>query len=171
MTLLRLMPRASILTGMTFTSLAVYSNPAHAEPEFCIIASNGKTLCRTTRGIERMCITTDGTNTIYGKFKSFKPAGQEAQSENSTPTLIAGYRKESDGVTFLLRSCKRSSSDIKCNLVITTKKEKGLSIATGRGFSSIVDSAGRTYPSSNFEYNPKSLTINTLILSPDLTVL
>jgi len=64
-----------------------------------------------------MCITTDGTNTIYGKFKSFKPAGQEAQSENSTPTLIAGYRKESDGVTFLLRSCKRSSSDIKCNLV------------------------------------------------------
>ena len=154
MTLLCLIQRASILAGMTLASLAVHSNPAQAEiTEFCIIASNGKTVCGKSRGIERMCVTTNGSNTVCGKFKSAKEGQGQGQEEARTPALNSGYRKELGGVTYVLRSCRRSSSDIKCNFVITARKENRVNIATGKGKSSIVDSAGRTYPSSTLEYN------------------
>ena len=167
MTLLCLIQRASILAGMTLASLAVHSNPAHAEPEYCIIASNGKTVCGKGKAIERMCVTTDGSNTICGKFKSAKEGQGRGQEEARNSAPSAGYRKELGGITYLLRSCRRSSSDIKCNFVITTKKEnKYPSIFTGKGYSSIVDSAGRTYPSSNLEYNAASSSSFSLLLSP-----
>ena len=166
MTLLRLVQRASILAGMTFASLSVHSNPAHAEPEFCIVASNGKTVCGKTKGIERMCITTNGSNTICGKFKSAKEGQEQGQEETRTPTPNASQRKELDGITYVLRSCRKSSSDIKCNFVITTKKETRIGIATSKGKSSIVDFAGRTYPSSTLEYNGKANNYISAQISP-----
>ncbi len=67
----------------------------------------------------------------------------------------------------MLRGCRRSSSDIKCNFVISTKKEgKYPSIFTGKGNSSIVDSAGRTYPSSNLEYNGSNASSFSQMISP-----
>ena len=154
MTLLRLIQRASILAGMTFASLAVYSNPAHADkPQTCVIASNGKTECGTLTAVERACITPDGKNIICGKFKSATDGQAQRQEEARTPPPSSGARKELGGVTYVLRSCRRSSSDIKCNFVITAKKENMIDISTGKGKSSIVDSAGRTYPSSSLEYN------------------
>ncbi|WP_310410600.1 hypothetical protein [Chamaesiphon sp. OTE_8_metabat_110] len=156
MTLIRLIQRASILAGMTFASLPFYSNIAHADtptPQFCVIASNGKTVCGTLKAVERACVTTNGTNTICGKFKSAKDGQEQGQEEARTPASNPGQRKELGGVTYVLRSCRRSSSDIKCNFIITAKKANKLNISTGKGKSSIVDSAGRTYPSSSLEYN------------------
>jgi hypothetical protein len=166
MTLIRLVQRASILTGMTFASLSLHINPAHTAdtPEFCIIASNGKTACGKVRSIERVCITTDGNNTVCGKFKL--PVQAQGQ-ETKNPEQTSGYRKESDGVVYLLRSCRRSNSDIKCNLAITTRKEhKYLTVGSGKGSSSIVDSAGRTYPSSNLEHNGSNKSSIIESLSP-----
>ena len=69
MTLLRLIQRASILAGMTLASLAVHSNPAHAEDVLaCVIASNGKTVCGTLKAIERACITTATGSAVCGKL-------------------------------------------------------------------------------------------------------
>ena len=163
MTLIRFVQRASILVRMTLASLPFHSNPAQAEiTEFCIIAGNGKTVCGKSRGIERMCITTNGSNTICGKFKSAK----EGQEEARTPAPSSGYRKESDGVTVLLRSCRRSRSDIKCNLVINTKREsQRVLLRSGQGFSSIVDSAGKTYPSSTLDYSGSNSTVFDSTLS------
>jgi hypothetical protein len=165
MTLIRLIQRASILAGMTFAVLPVYGNPAQADtPQFCVVASNGKTACGTLKAVERACITTDAGGTVCGKFKSTREEGQE---EARNPTPSASYRKDSDGVVYLLRSCKRSNSDIKCNLVITTKKErKYLTVSSGKGNSSIVDSAGKTYPSSNLEYNGRNKPSVIELLSP-----
>jgi len=95
-----------------------------------------------------MCITTNGSNTVCGKFKSAKEGQEQGQEETKTPAPSCGYRKELGGVTYVLRSCRRSSSDIKCNFVITARKANSINISTGKGKSSIVDSAGRTYPSS-----------------------
>ncbi len=91
MTLLRLVHRASILAGMTLASLSIHSNPAHADtPQFCVIASNGKTACGTPlKAVERACVTTDGSNSICGKFKSAREG--QAQDEATNPTPIAGY--------------------------------------------------------------------------------
>ena len=100
-----------------------------------------------------MCITTNGSNTVCGKFKSAKEGQEQGQEETKTPAPSCGYRKELGGVTYVLRSCRRSSSDIKCNFVITARKANSINIPTGKGKSSIVDSAGRTYPSSTLEYN------------------
>jgi hypothetical protein len=168
MTLIRLVQRASILAGITFASLSFHSTSVHADtPQICVIASNGKTVCGTLKAVERACVTTDGSNTICAKFKSAREG--QAQDEATNPTPSAGYRKESDGVSYVLRNCRRSSSDIKCNFLITTKKEnKNITIHAGQGFSSMVDSAGRTYPSYSFEYNGAITSGVTLNMSPGI---
>jgi hypothetical protein len=173
MTLIRLVHRASILTSMAFASLFVYSNPARADVS-CIVADNGKAMCGTLISIPRMCISTGG-KTACGKFTSIKQEGEsqsqslEPRQEASNPPPISGYRKQSDNVTYLLRNCRRVSSDIKCNFVITTKKEgQAIGLATGKGYSSIVDSAGRTYPSSNLEYNGNNSWYFNTIASSDV---
>ncbi len=166
MTLIRLIQRASILAGMTFAILPVHNNPAQADtPQFCVVASNGKTACGTLKAVERACVTTDAGGVVCGKFKSATEG--QGQEEARTPTPSSGYRKESDEVTYVLRSCRRSNSDIKCNLAITTRKEnKSLRVDSGKGYSSIVDSAGRTYPSSNLEYSGRSQSSINVPLSP-----
>ncbi len=170
MTLIRLIQRASILAGMTFAILPVYGNPAQADtPQFCVVASNGKTACGTLKAVERACVATDAGATVCGKFKSAREgqAQEPRQEEARTPVPSAGYRKESDGINYTLRSCKREESIVKCNFVITTKKENKTGfIRTGKGNSSIVDSAGRTYPSSNAEYNASSNSSFNVPLSP-----
>jgi hypothetical protein len=166
MTLIRFVQRASILAGMTFAGLSIPSNPAHADDALaCVIASNGKTVCGTLKVVERACITTATGSTVCGKFKTAREG--QAQEEARNPTPSAGYRKEVDGVSYVLRGCRRSGSDIKCSFVVSTKKENKLSrIFTGKGYSSMVDSAGRTYPSSTLEYNAASSSSFSLGLSP-----
>jgi hypothetical protein len=150
MSLIRFVQRASILAGITFAGIAFHGGSATAQTEkFCVVASNGKTACGTIQAIERACVTTEGSKVVCGKFKAVEQ-GQEA----SQPEQTTGYRKESDGINYLLRNCKRSNSDVKCNLVLTTKKENtAFFLQTGKGNSSIVDSTGKTYPSSTLEYN------------------
>jgi hypothetical protein len=153
MTLIRLIQRASILAGMTLAGLSVHSNPVRAEDALaCVIANNGKTVCGTLKVVERACITTATGNTVCGKFKSAKKEGQE---EARTPAPNSIYQKELDGIAYTLKSCRREESIVKCNFVITTKKDgKQFYIVTGAGHSSMVDANGRTYPSSsNLEYN------------------
>ena len=152
MTLIRFAQRASILAGITFAGITFHGGSATAQTEkFCVVASNGKTACGTIQAIERACVTTDGNGVVCGKFK---PIAAEKGQETTEPTQATGYRKESDGINYLLRNCKRLNSDVKCNLVLTTKKEnKTFYLIAGKGNSSIVDAAGKTYPSSTLEYN------------------
>ena len=168
MTLIRLVHRASILTSMAFASLFVYSNPARADVS-CIVADNGKEMCGIPMSIPRMCIATGNGKTTCGKFTTIKKESSEPQLETSKPPQSSGYRKESDNITYLLRNCRRVSSDIKCNLIITTKKEgESIGLMTGKGYSSIIDSAGRTYPSSTLEYNGGINTVFNAASSPDV---
>ncbi len=118
MTLLRLIQRASILAGMTFASLAVYSNPAHADmPQVCVIASNGKTECGTLQLVERACIITENNNTVCGKFESAK-GGQESRqtiSGNSPRTVV-------NNVAFSSKGCSRSDTrSVECQILLLLK--------------------------------------------------
>ncbi len=141
---IRLIQRASILAGMTFASIPFYNTPAHAEPDFCIIASNGKTVCGKTKGIERMCVTTDGSNTICGKFKSIREESAQGQEETRNPAPITGYQKEVNNFMLTLESCKRVDEDVRCQMKIFNKgKTREVSLSSGN--SSIVDSTGRAY--------------------------
>ena len=47
-----------------------------------------------------MCITTNGSNTVCGKFKSAKEGQEQGQEETKTPAPSFGYRKELGGVTY-----------------------------------------------------------------------
>jgi hypothetical protein len=145
MTLIRLAQRASILAGMTFSSLPFYSNSAHAEDVLaCVIASNGKTVCGTLKEVERACITTNAGSTVCGKFKSAKGDGQE---EARTPAPIAGYRKEVDNFVLTLESCKRVDEIVRCQIKIFNKgTKKDIGIDTSG--SSLLDLAGRSHPGS-----------------------
>jgi hypothetical protein len=167
MTLIRFVQRASILAGITFAGIAFHGGSATADTEkFCVIASNGKTACGTLKAVERACVTTDSNGVVCGKFKSVAAEqGQEAVQ----PDRPTGYRKDSENITYLLRNCKRSNSDIKCNILVTTKKEnKVFSIVSRKGYSSIVDSTGKTFPSSSVDYDGKSDSAVTKRMSPDV---
>jgi hypothetical protein len=112
MTLIRLIQRASILAGMTFASLHFHANPAHAQVKACVIASNGKTVCGQAREIERMCVTTDGSNKICGKFKSAKEEQEQGQ-ESRQPVQGTIARKEVDNFIFALKGCRKSETNSK----------------------------------------------------------
>ena len=150
MTLLRLIQRASILAGMTLASLPVHSNPARAEiTEFCIIASNGKTVCGKSRGIERMCVTTNGSNTVCGKFKSAKEG--QGQEEASNPLQGSGFQKEVNNFVLTLESCKRVDEDIRCQMKILNKG-KTRTVYFNQYDSSIIDSMGRSHSGSKADF-------------------
>lgn len=144
MKLTRLVQKASILAGMTFTSLSIYSNPAQAStPQICIFASNGKTVCGTLRAVERACVTTNGSDTICGKFKS-AIEGQDQSQQTSRPSQATIARKEVDNFVVTLKGCRKSESTVKCELLITNKgAERDFLINSS--YSNILDSSGKSY--------------------------
>jgi hypothetical protein len=156
MTLIRLIQRASILAGMTFAGLSVHSNPAQSDtPQFCVIASNGKTVCGILQVVERACIITDTNNTVCGKFKSVKP-GQEQGQEASRPAQSTIARKEVDNFVFALKGCRRSESSVKCEFVITNKGAERSLLFNTNAASNIVDSSGKLYKGSTADIGGES---------------
>ena len=153
MTLIRFVQRASILTGITFASIAFQNNSAIAQTEkFCVIASNGKTACGTLKAIERACVTTDGNAVICGKFKSVAAEqGQEAVK----PDQGDGSLTVVDNFAFSLKSCRRSNTIVKCNFSIRNKDaSKTLQLSAGE--SSMVDLSGKTYKASRVDAKGES---------------
>jgi hypothetical protein len=162
MTLIRLIQRASLVATLTFVSLPFQSRPVHADTqEFCVTTS-GKTTCGTLKSIETGCVISVSGVTACGKFKSTKKAQvQELEQEERTPAQNSGYRKEVNGVTYLLRGCKMSDRPgqgdgphVKCNFVLTVKRDNQVGyVYAGGGNSSITDVSGNTYPSNYIGYN------------------
>ena len=144
MTLIRLIQRASILAGMTFAILPVYGNPAQADtPQFCVVASNGKTACGTLKAVERACVATDAGSVVCGKFKSAREEqGQGQEARQPVQGTIA--RKEVDNIVFSLKGCRKSDTNVKCELTITNKgAEKTLDFLVTS--STLLDSAGKSH--------------------------
>jgi hypothetical protein len=145
MTLIHLIQRATIFAGMTFAGLSVYSNPASAQLQACIITSNGKTVCGQSREIERLCVTTDGSNKICGKFKSVKE--EQPQEISSKPAQVSGYRKEVDNFVYTLEGCQRVDTSVRCQIRMVNKgKERRVQMYAFQ--SALVDSKGKSYPGS-----------------------
>jgi hypothetical protein len=152
MTLIRLIQRASILAGMTFAILPVHGNPAQADtPQFCVVASNGKTACGTLKAVERACIATDAGATVCGKFKSAKEGQEQGQEEARNTTPTSGYRKEVDNFTLVLESCRRVDENVKCQLKILNKGRKR-DVGINTSGSSMVDVAGRSHTGSETDF-------------------
>jgi hypothetical protein len=150
MTLIRLVQRASILAGMTFASLSFYSNLAHADtPQFCVIASNGKTECGTLQVVERACIITDSNNTVCGKFKSAKE-GQEQEQQAKQPIQGNAPRTVVNNVAFSSKGCSRSDTTVKCSFSMRNKGAE-TTFCLSASSATITDFSGRTYKASNIE--------------------
>jgi hypothetical protein len=167
MTLIRLIQRASILAGMTVAGLSIPSNPVRAEiKEFCIIASNGKTVCGKSRGIERMCVTTDGSNTICGKFKSAREGENQGQ-EARQPIQGTVARKEVDNVVYVLKGCRKSDTNIKCELTLTNKgSERSIQLRAYQ--STFVDSAGKSHKGSTGDLGGQPSQEPTATITPGI---
>ena len=149
MTLIRFVQRAGILAGITFAGLSVYSTPASAQPQACIITNNGKTVCGKSREIERMCVTTDGSNKICGKFKSVKE--DQPQEISSKPAQVSGYRQEVDNFVLTLESCRHVDKAVLCQIKIFNKgKKRNVSIVSR--MSTLVDLAGKSYPNYGTDF-------------------
>jgi hypothetical protein len=103
MHLIRTFLQTSVLAGMVLTSLSIYSNPASAQQQACVITDEGATVC--------------------GKLTT----------QTKKPNSPSGYRKEVDKFVILLKGCSRSDATIKCNFVITNKgEERGFEIRAGQ---------------------------------------
>lgn len=145
MTLIRLVQRASILAGMTFASLSFHSTSVLANsPQICVISSNGKTVCGTLKTGERACVTTDGNNSICGKFKS-AIEGQEPEARQPTQGTVA--RSEVKNFVFTLKGCRKSGTNVKCELKITNNGG-GNFIAFWADMSTFIDTAGKSHKGS-----------------------
>lgn len=155
MTLIRLIQRATILTGIAVGNLFFQNTSARAES--CIITDKGKEICGTPVSIPRMCITTDSKNNICGKFTRNKnsnpnPNGGE---EASKPTQSTGYRKDVGDIVFLLKACKKSDRVVKCYLTVKTKGAEP-DVFIGGYYSKIIDSMGKSHSGNNVEFGGKS---------------
>jgi hypothetical protein len=151
MTLLRLIQRASILAGMTFAGLSVYGSPAPADtPQFCVVASNGKTACGTLKAVERACVTTDTGSTVCGKFKSAREGQEQGREEARNPAPIPTQRKEVDNFIYTLEGCQRVDTSVRCQIKMVNKgKERSMYSEAPK--SSLVDSAGKSHPGSKVD--------------------
>jgi hypothetical protein len=169
MTLIRFIQAASILAGMTVAGFSIQNNPVHADtptPQFCVIASNGKTACGTLKEVERACVTTDDNKTVCGKYKSVR--GEQAQQEARTPAPIAGFRKEVDKFVVTLESCKRVDESVRCQLSILNKgKERKVSLYSYG--SSLVDPIGKSHSASGdyVDFGSGSSSSPTATIAPN----
>jgi hypothetical protein len=141
MTLIRFVQRASILAGITFAGVGFHGGSATAQTEkFCVVASNGKTVCGTLKAVERACVNTDN-GVVCGKFNPAASEQAQKQEGSGTPKPIAAYRKEVDNFVLTLESCKRVDENVRCQLNILNKgKER---IVTLNADSALVDSTGK----------------------------
>lgn len=97
------------------------------------------------REIERMCVSTDGSNKICGKFKSVKKEQEQVQEETKSPTPIAGFRKEVDNFVYTLEGCQRVDTSVRCQIRMVNKgKERRVEMYAPN--SALVDSKGTSYP-------------------------
>jgi hypothetical protein len=158
MTLIRLIQRASILAGMALASLPVHNNQAQADtPKFCVVASNGKTVCGTLKAVERACVTTEAGSTVCGKFKS---AREEGQQEARNSTLISAQRKEIDNFIYTLEGCQRVETSVRCQIKMANQgKERNVRLY-GSG-SVLVDSAGKSHTGSQADLGGGPSSTNT----------
>ena len=147
MNLIRFVQRASILAGITFAGIAFQDNSANAQAEkFCVIASNGKTVCGKLKAVERACVSTDGNGVVCRKFKSVAAQGQETVKPDQGDDSLTVV----DNFAFSLKSCRRSNTVVKCNFSIRNKgASRTLQLSAGE--SSMVDLSGKTYKASHVD--------------------
>lgn len=167
MTLIRLIQRASILAGMTFAVLPVHSNPAQADtPQFCVVASNGKTACGTLKAVERACVATDAGSVICGKFKSAREEQAQGQ-ESRQPVQGTVARKEVENVVFALKGCRKSDASVRCELTITSKSAEG-QIQFRTVESTFVDTAGKSHKGSTGDLGGERTSFPRTIMTPGI---
>jgi hypothetical protein len=152
---IRFAQRASLIIGIAFAIFPLNLIPATADtPQFCVIASNGKTECGILQLVERACIINETNNTICGKFKSAK---EVQEREQESPRLVRGNTSRTlvNNVAFSSRGCSRSDTTIKCSFSMRSKGvEKDFCLSASSA--AITDSSGKTYKASNIELGGQS---------------
>jgi hypothetical protein len=173
MTLIRFVQRASILAGLTFSSLPVYGNPVRVDmSDFCITTSDNKTVCGKPKSIERACVTTRSGGIACGKFKP--PTQQEieaANRPNSTPerevkAVVA--RREVNNFVYTLKGCRKFDTVVKCDFTITNKTAERNLYINDNGGSTMVDFTGKSYGSSSIDIGGKSENNLGIPLAPGI---
>ncbi len=87
---------------------------------------------------QRACVITDEGATVCGKLTT----------QTKKPIKSSGYRKEVDNFIISLKGCRRSNTTINCDVTITNKgKDEAIRIYPG--WSSMVDSLGKSHPVSS----------------------
>ena len=163
MTLIRFVQRASIVAGIILSGIAFHGGSATADTEkFCVIASNGKTACGTLKAVERACVTTDTNGVVCGKFKSVA-----AEQESRQPVSVNAPRATVNNITFSLKGCSRSDTNIKCVLSIINKgSAKYITISGSEA--SITDFSGKMYKGSSAEIGGNNSGKNTIQVTPEI---
>jgi hypothetical protein len=163
MTLIRFVQRAGILAGITLSGIAFHGGSATADTEkFCVIASNGKTVCGPLKAVERACVTTDGNGVVCGKFKS-------VATEQETRQTVSGNapRAMVNNIAFSLKGCNRSDTTIKCVFSIINKGSAKYITISGRE-ASITDFSGKMYNGSSAEIGGNNSGKNTMQVTPEI---
>ena len=114
-------------SGLTFSTISSFilaissfiALPTQADQQTCVVTNDGATICG-----------------ILTK--------QQPKKSNSA----SGQRKDTDQFTYLLKGCKRSSTNIKCIYSITNKEKEKIISLFGPNLS-IIDNQGKHHFASN----------------------
>ncbi len=167
MTLIHLGQRTSILAGMTFASLLLYSTSVRASrPQNCAIPSDDRTICGASETVKRVCVTTDSITTLCNNSKLLAKEGQQnGESLGDPPKGDPANREQVQNFVYTLKSCRKSNTTVvKCKLNILNKGvQRGLFIAITTNF---IDVNGMYYKAFSREISgvgsgPVTLKTNT----------
>jgi hypothetical protein len=106
---------------------------------------------------QRVCVIADDGTTVCGKLIT--------QTKKSIDSV---QRKEIDKFVILLKGCRRSDANIKCNFIITNKgEERSLTIYT-TNYTAFVDSSGVSYFGSRVDVGGQSNSNLSPVISPGI---
>jgi hypothetical protein len=112
---------------------------------------------------QRVCVITDEGAIVCGK-----PTTRKQQ-----PTSGSDYRKEIGKFIFLLKGCKRSDTNIKCNFSVMNKGDEVPTNISSDWFL-LVDSTGKSYPGNGLNIGGNSSNkgqSHSLTISPGIEYL
>jgi hypothetical protein len=127
------------------------------------IASMGLVSSNPASAQQRVCVITDEGAIVCGKLTTQK----------QQPTSSSGYRKEIGKFIFLLKSCKRSDTTIKCNFSVINKGDEVPTNVSSNWFL-LVDSTGKSYPGDGLNIGGNSSNqgqSHSLTISPGIEYL
>jgi hypothetical protein len=133
--------RTSVFASLFLTSFFIYDNPVQAQQRACVITDRGTTVC--------------------GKLI------RQTQSSTNKSVQSFGQKEVVGNFIYIFKDCKRSDTTVECVFTVANKGQEIFKLAYAGEFE-LVDSNGKSYHGSTFEFGGSKGPFASETLSPGI---